>query len=963
MDEYFTHVDAAKFLLFAGSNTDRWNQILGQKITHFKYGNGTVRHVECKTDCGHYIKIQFYSPTDEGVEKTFSSESFFATIFSELMLPEKLSKEIESDLLRKFDDEDFGMQTVVQRFFFELKKNNFEFANELYRLIEFKLSNKLKINFKERANHQLSDRIEKIKNLLNKDAFEEADALYQAINYIVAGTEIDNIIKTYQKPNLDNPSIKKIRTELKKYNFNRADELFIESDQIPAAKYEELKSKHIKEFIEKLLGIKINIEKAIALSKSSQNLLLKARAGSGKTAFLGCKAAFLIDRQNIDPDHILILSFNKKAAIEIGNRIRKDFKYTNFNNARTFHSLAYQLVQPKGDLLFDSNEELSISALFTFVQKIVRKIWNPAFQELMYNFFKMELKELENTGALLNDDEYILFRRNLRLISLDGESVKSFGEKLIADFLFEHNISYKYEELRYWNNRNYRPDFVIYHQQNDYILEHWGVDELDPQSKPPNWWSVDRETYVARIKDKRELWKKKGIPLIETSVRDLIKGSISFKSILKSKLESAGIACQKLPEKELQKKVIRYHRDRITRLFIQFIQRAKKELLSVQEVSKLVMKFDRSDKRTSVFLDLSSRVYSEYEKELRTSENLDFDDLLMEAIRIVNTTNGNCQIKVGQREIRLNELKWIMIDEFQDFTKLFYELISAIRAHNPSIRLVCVGDDWQAINAFAGSNLRYFHCWHDYLPDSKAAYLLTNFRSHEEIITTSNALMTDFGKPSVSLPDKTGGEVFCESIDEVRIELRGDPQYSEEKAKDDQFVFYSISKSGSRFVNDNGYITAKYLKRCYEIITHPDNIGKSIAILSRTNRLYRTSLNAFLSKLRHCLKPKGLDANDDFSNKIRIDTVHGFKGLEADIVIIVNACNGAFPLIHPDHFLFSIFGQSEKDILDEERRLFYVALTRAKKKLWILTEKGRESNFLTTIKGCISSQSVDDIPF
>jgi DNA helicase-4 len=77
-----------------------------------------------------------------------------------------------------------------------------------------------------------------------------------------------------------------------------------------------------------------------------------------------------------------------------------------------------------------------------------------------------------------------------------------------------------------------------------------------------------------------------------------------------------------------------------------------------------------------------------------------------------------------------------------------------------------------------------------------------------------------------------------------------------------------------------------------------------------------------------------------------VGTVHSFKGLEEEIVILVRVCEGAFPLLHPDDSLFTIFGQSEIDVLEEERRLFYVAITRAKERLYILTEQGRESPFL-----------------
>lgn len=88
-----------------------------------------------------------------------------------------------------------------------------------------------------------------------------------------------------------------------------------------------------------------------------------------------------------------------------------------------------------------------------------------------------------------------------------------------------------------------------------------------------------------------------------------------------------------------------------------------------------------------------------------------------------------------------------------------------------------------------------------------------------------------------------------------------------------------------------------------------------------------------------------------------VGTIHSFQGLEADIVIILQACNGIFPLIHPDNHLFEIFGHKIKDAFDEERRLFYVALTRAKEKLYILTERDSESDFLDVLEGRVTGPS------
>ena len=134
-----------------------------------------------------------------------------------------------------------------------------------------------------------------------------------------------------------------------------------------------------------------------------------------------------------------------------------------------------------------------------------------------------------------------------------------------------------------------------------------------------------------------------------------------------------------------------------------------------------------------------------------------------------------------------------------------------------------------------------------------------------------------------------------------------------------------------------------------------------MAILSRTNRFHSVSLGSFWRKLIECLNEEDKKAIGEPEDKIQVKTVHSFKGLEAEIIILVRACEGAYPLIHPDNVLFTIFGRNEADIIDEERRLLYVALTRAKEKLYILTERGRESPFLRRLPEY--PERYADIPF
>jgi DNA helicase-4 len=694
----------------------------------------------------------------------------------------------------------------------------------------------------------------------------------------------------------------------------------------------------IKQYVnEHLPSFPINEEQAEALANTSYNLLVGARAGSGKTRLIAYRTALLLQEGVQNPDELMILAFNVNAATEIRDRIRREFGFERFKNARTFHSLAYRLVRPEETLLFDEKgDSIFTKKLSSFVQGVLTSIINPAFREQMYTVFRQELAEIEEAGLMLSEEDYYIYRRNVRQTTLRGGSVKSAGEKWIADFLFEHDIPYSYEKVWFWEGEHYRPDFSIFYRQEDYVVEHWAIDE-NHREELPSWWGKTWEEYRQQIQEKRRYWREKDVVLIETSIVDKRLGREHFEAILEQRLEDAGITCHKLPQEELYEKVEYDHLTKFAEMVTQFIQNAKKKRLSPTQMQREIDAHEPRDERESVFLQLATRVYKEYEQEKEKQSRVDFDDLLMRATQRVHETEGRCDIKVDhQRHIRMNDLRWIMIDEYQDFSPLFYQLIHSIREYNSSVRLLCVGDDWQAINAFAGSELAFFEEFEDKIGNAEVTHLLTNHRSQAKIIENSNALM-DGGPKAVPLPHKRGGLVQIEFIDDIWLELR--KERKEDYRADKRFRFLKKRET-------DDVMAAKYAKHCYQIITDPENIGKTVAILSRTNRFHSVSLRSFWRKLIECLNEEDKKAIGEPEDKIQVKTVHSFKGLEAEIIILVCACEGFYPLIHPDNVLFTIFGRNEADIIDEERRLFYVASTRAKEKLYILTERDRESPFL-----------------
>jgi DNA helicase IV len=496
-----------------------------------------------------------------------------------------------------------------------------------------------------------------------------------------------------------------------------ADELNARSEHLELVDYKELKAAYLREWLEKQLGeTKSSREQLDAIGDLAPSFLLKARAGSGKTSVVAQKTSFLIRHEGIPPDAVMVLAFNEAAAREVRVRVARDSGCPDYANARTFHSLAWQLVQPKNAPLFDErtgNDQKQTD----FLRELIDQAMTAELKERLYAFFRREMRELEAVGAFLSPEDYYLYRRNHEQETLRGEAVKSIGEKWLADFLFEHGLRYQYERIWYWNAEgHYRPDFTLATrgQVPDVIIEHWGIDLENRAQSVPDYWDQSWTDYRQLVDRKREYWRNHNetkpnasVVLIETSVADMKGGREAFEACLKARLQDAGVAVAKQPVESLREAVARKRAFRFSKMVLQYIQKAKKQRLSPDAMADRVASATNTALKTQAFLEIANSFYTAYHRELSRRQMIDFDDLLEASIAVVARDCGRSKIKVqDERYIALNDLQWIMVDEFQDFSRLFADLLAEIRKHNPAVRLFCVGEDWQAINGFAGANLR-----------------------------------------------------------------------------------------------------------------------------------------------------------------------------------------------------------------------------------------------------------------
>ena len=698
------------------------------------------------------------------------------------------------------------------------------------------------------------------------------------------------------------------------------------------------------------IGIRLDEEQERASARPEHRLLIKARAGSGKTRTLCARAALAIYDERLAPNQVMVLAFNKAAAAEVKQRIQ-EAGIPDFDNARTFHSLAYKLANPKKKLLFDAGGHPSVREQTRFAQRVMQRILNPAFKEAMVEFFRKELEQIEDIGRDLAPDEYLQFRRTLELMSLRGERVKSNGEKFIADFLFEHGIKYSYERAWIWSSdflegAVYKPDFSIVADGNDYILEHWAIDPNDPYAALPTHWNISTEQYRQQIVAKREFWHSKNKQLLETHTGLLKNGREAFENQLKSILLNVGISNQRLSKVEIVSRVFEndFAISRMSALFLQFIQRAKKRGWSAHSTSQRIEDMSDKEPRVQLFQQLALRAYREYESVLEEQSAMDFDDLLVQATEEVNARGGAANIHIGEGRMQpLSELKWILVDEYQDFSELYFRMLDAILKANPAIRLVAVGDDWQSINAYAGADLRFFDQFPEYFPDAEMVGITTNYRSDWAVVAAGNQLMKGRGIPA-KVRKATSGFIEIKHLSDAWIEFRNGEQFQQGRESDSLYLPPQINGKNP---SESALRQAQVLKLCTQIfLEKPD---QKTLLLARTGIAYGLELAEFKQRLIKILSTLLKIKHDRLEKNIDVITSHGSKGQEAYRVIILDATERQFPKVHPDNLLFELFGVTPHTVLEEERRLFYVSMTRAEHCIYVLTEKGKMSPYLEEI--------------
>lgn len=322
---------------------------------------------------------------------------------------------------------------------------------------------------------------------------------------------------------------------------------------------------------------------------------------------------------------------------------------------------------------------------------------------------------------------------------------------------------------------------------------------------------------------------------------------------------------------------------------------------------------------------------------------LDFNIMMAEASKLLRQAAADPR-RQPAISTRVTPLKLILIDEYQDFSQLFLNLIQSIRENCPSAHLFAVGDDWQAINRFAGSDVDYFINFTNYFPeDTVQIPLLTNYRSCRRVVENANKYMLKNydldARRAVAFNHKSGKIIRLNpektrfDASDIHEDALGDARCQIALAEAANQATTSSSLDPTRIPSS----AAKLLKTVLKILRK--NRRSEIMLLHRHN--YTTfpniSLETFHQALRLLVVEEGIMNAEIFDAKVRTMTMHKSKGLEAPVVILLEANRDLILGHHPEADLWKLFGDSLATEKSDQHRLLYVAMTRAKQKLYILS--------------------------
>lgn len=701
-----------------------------------------------------------------------------------------------------------------------------------------------------------------------------------------------------------------------------------------------------KEYLDNILKkidpvIKLDDDQRKVVLTDEDYCLVIAGAGAGKTTTVAAKAKYLVEKLNVKPEEILVVSFTNKAVEELRDKIKNQLHID--CPITTFHASGNAILHKQNDekLNIVQNEKLYFILEDYFNESVLT---NEKLVDDLVTFFASycdaPADEIVDKAILFNkiaSSSFTTLRSELgeyekkiipsgdkKYVTIQNEQLRSNEEVQIANFLYLNNIEYEYEPKYKFSiegsTKPYTPDFIIKQGDKEAYIEHFGV----TQDGYSNRYSKEElEKYQKAMKDKVALHKQHGTTLICTCSK--YNDGRELTEHLREKLEEDGFILTPKDNKEVMKKISDQDGSRYVRKLInlvdRFIGNFKTNGYTVQQFDE--WQLSANNVRTKLFLRICKECYLEYERYLNKHNAIDFSDMINKsAILLKESEAVRSQIK----------FKYIIVDEYQDISRQRFNLVEALHT-NSNAKIIAVGDDWQSIYAFSGSDITLFTKFSEIMGYAELLSITKTYRNSQEVIDIA-------------------GNFIQKNSSQIRKSLKSP------KTITDPVIIYTydskLKEKGSSARSGAIYNQAKAVEIAIEqILEYDKQAGKkssSILLLGRFGfdgkNLERSGLFEYKdsSKVK-CLKYPKLN--------IIFMTAHASKGLGYDNVIVINGKNETYGFpskIEDDPVLNYVIKRDNTIDVAEERRLFYVAMTRTKNRVYFIAPEQNPSEFLLEIK-------------
>ena len=686
-------------------------------------------------------------------------------------------------------------------------------------------------------------------------------------------------------------------------------------------------------------NIKLDDEQRRAVVTDDDYCLLVAGAGAGKTTTMAAKVKYLVEKKRVNPEEIIVISYTNKAIGELRERINKGLGIP--AKICTFHAFAFDIVKQ----FSVEPPEINFSSYQIIFEMLEKAIFNnkPLIRNLVL-FLGYYFDLSEDVFQFSDLNQYHLFKaaqdfetmksglgeyvrkveqqRSKKVKTITGEYLRSVQEVQIANFLYLNGLDYEYERVYPLGspsrNKKYTPDFCITQGEHVAWLEHYALSESGYNSL---FTPKQRERYNRSIWDKRRLHQANKTTLLETW--SLYNDRRPLIEHLKEVLEQEGFVLNPRSLEEVYQKIVETGKDKYIYKLIFFMMNFIEQYKTTgyDEGAFSILRKKTDNPRTLLFLEIAEQVYHHYQSVLKQRNQIDFADMINDAHFYLQ--------EIERQNIEL-PYKYIIIDEFQDIARQRFNLTKRL-SEITKAKVVAVGDDWQSIYAFSGSDITLFTRFLELMGAGTELKITHTYRNSQELIDIAGGFV-----------QKNSAQIRKQLISPKRLK---NPVVLE--------VFDDSVKPMKA-------LAAKVEKIIGDILAEYGDNG-SILLIGRYNYdMYKLLNTGLFEEL-----PGGAIRSKRYPKaRLSFMTAHSSKGLGYDNVVLINMFEGKFGFpcqIEDDPIIKLVTYEDNSMPFAEERRLFYVAMTRTKNRVYIAAPKNRPSRFLVELIKDFNIPSTEEI--